>query len=524
MVSSPGPADDTAPGRTLAQQAVQEYEAWITADHADMEILQQEFTSGPEVTQACLSCHTLAAKQFHKTIHWTWLDPNADPSERIGKAGITLNNFCISIISNWPRCTSCHAGYGWKDASFDFSDETKVDCLVCHEQTSTYKKFPTGAGHPVSKPTVFKGNGKTFNPPDWNLVAQSVARPTRQNCGNCHFRGGGGDAVKHGDLDSSLEHPDMVLDVHMGEDGKNFDCIRCHSTTAHKVAGRAYSTPAAPDRRSLLEDDELPRIMCESCHSATPHVSGSKANDHTDKVACQSCHIPTFARVIPTKMNWDWSTAGRKKEGKGVIEKGPTGKPSYHFKKGDFVWEKSVVPEYYWYNGAMQTLTAEDTIDPTRVVAINMPQGSKAEPNARIYPFKVHRGRQGYDVVNKTLLIPHLVGKKGTAAYWGSWDWNRAFTSGMEQAGLPFSGEFDWVETKYHYPTTHMVAPKENVVGCSECHSPEGRLADLSGFYMPGRDSYRLVDIIGLLMVIGSLLAVIVHGLGRLFSRNGQGG
>ena len=88
----------------------------------------------------------------------------------------------------------------------------------------------------MQKPTVFKGNNKTYNPPDWNKVAQSVGRPTRNNCGTCHFYGGGGDGVKHGDIDSSLAKPNKALDVHMGTDGQNFDCIRCHSTTLHKIA------------------------------------------------------------------------------------------------------------------------------------------------------------------------------------------------------------------------------------------------------------------------------------------------
>lgn len=86
-----------------------------------------------------------------------------------------MNNFCINIQSNEPRCTSCHAGYGWKDKTFDFSNPHNVDCLACHEQTGTYHKFPTGAGNPVAEPTLFKEDGKTYNPPEWNKVAQSVS-------------------------------------------------------------------------------------------------------------------------------------------------------------------------------------------------------------------------------------------------------------------------------------------------------------------------------------------------------------
>jgi hypothetical protein len=44
--------------------------AWSsTADHVKFKELQRSFASGPEVTKACLSCHTEAAKQIHKTKH-----------------------------------------------------------------------------------------------------------------------------------------------------------------------------------------------------------------------------------------------------------------------------------------------------------------------------------------------------------------------------------------------------------------------------------------------------------------------
>ncbi|HAA05823.1 MAG TPA: cytochrome C, partial [Syntrophobacteraceae bacterium] len=216
-ISAANPAEgDPAPGREMAQQATKGPKRWITADHGKHPVLQQPFTSGPEVTKACLSCHSEAAAQFHKTIHWTWIDPTSPKDKPAGKGGLTVNNYCISIHGNEPRCTSCHAGYGWKDKNFDFTDVSKVDCLVCHEQTGAYQKFPAGAGNPAKEPTVFKGDGKEYLPPDWNKVAQSVSRPTRENCGVCHFYGGGGDMVKHGDLDSSMAKPSKTLDVHMG--------------------------------------------------------------------------------------------------------------------------------------------------------------------------------------------------------------------------------------------------------------------------------------------------------------------
>jgi len=432
----------------------------------------------------------------------------------------------VNIQSNEARCTSCHAGYGWKGKDFDFADQSRVDCLVCHEQTGTYKKFPAGAGHPVAEKKVFKGNKKTYYPPDYNKVAQSVGRPTRNNCGTCHFYGGGGDGVKHGDLDSSLFKPSKALDVHMSEDGQNFDCVRCHSTTLHNIAGRVYATPASDHRKSLIEDDLASKITCESCHSSTPHANHAKANDHTDRVACQSCHIPRYARVNPTKMNWDWSTAGKKKDGKPYAVPGKHGKAEYHTKKGSFEWARDVVPEYFWFNGSIEHLTLKDTIDPGKPVKINQPVGSREDENSRIFPFKVHRGKQPYDKVNKTFVIPHLFpkGKDDQTAYWKKYDWSKAISAGMEYADLPYSGEFDFVETSYVYPTTHMVAPKENVVSCSECHTSSGsRIANLAGFYMPARDRSGLVDVLGWMLILGSILGVTLHGLGRMFTRGKNG-
>ena len=48
-----------------------------TADHSGFEQLAREFGSGPEVTRACLECHTEAARQVMQTSHWTWICPRA---------------------------------------------------------------------------------------------------------------------------------------------------------------------------------------------------------------------------------------------------------------------------------------------------------------------------------------------------------------------------------------------------------------------------------------------------------------
>jgi hypothetical protein len=105
-----------------------------TADHSKFEELKVKFESGPEVTRACLSCHTDAARQIHKTKHWRWEYDNPVTGQRLGKRHV-VNNFCIAATPNIAACTKCHIGYGWKDDSFDFAAEENVDCLVCHDTT-----------------------------------------------------------------------------------------------------------------------------------------------------------------------------------------------------------------------------------------------------------------------------------------------------------------------------------------------------------------------------------------------------
>jgi hypothetical protein len=151
-----------------------------------------------------------------------------------------------------------------------------------------------------------------------------------------------------------------------------------------------------------------------------------KASDHTDKVACQTCHIPSSPSA-PTKMRWDWSTAGKMKDGKPYKEKGPEGPPTYDTQKGNFVWDKNVKPEYFWYNGTIDAVSLKDD----RLTQAWRPTGRWAAGRSqRIAPFKVHTGKQPYDTVNKTMLIPHSFGPRTPDAYWAKYDWKLAFESG----------------------------------------------------------------------------------------------
>ncbi|MBN2809451.1 MAG: tetrathionate reductase family octaheme c-type cytochrome [Deltaproteobacteria bacterium] len=436
----------------------------------------------------------------------------------------------MSPQSNWCRCTSCHAGYGWKDKKFDFTSQENIDCLVCHDSTGSYRKFPTACGHPAYEDKKF--GGKDVKAVDLRRVARNIGPSSRTTCGRCHFYGGGGDGVKHGDLDSSLLKASKALDVHMDIKGLNYSCTICHVTKAHQISGRIYSRPAPNKHQLALPQDDGERLACESCHGLAPHKKEPLLNGHTDKVACQSCHIPFYARGgVFTKMWWDWSTAGKfTDDGQEIVKKDEYGNIVYHSMKGSMGWAREVEPEYYWYNGAMTYFREGDKIpgphESGRSVAlkINALKGDYADPRARIFPFKIMRGKQPYDPENRTLVIPYLFGKKGTGPYWGDYDWGKAAAVGMKEAGLPFSGKIDFIETEMYWPITHMVAPKDKALVCEACHSRNGRLASLRGFYLPGRDRWRGLDGSGWLALGITLMGIVLHAGLRFIGSRRRGG
>jgi octaheme c-type cytochrome (tetrathionate reductase family) len=428
---------------TLAALLCQPVQA---AENDHSYFVQGPMETGPEVTKQCLKCHQKHADDFMKTTHWTWAQDQLVGDKNVvrGKKN-AINNFCTAIAGNWPRCTSCHAGYGWTDANFDFSNAENVDCLVCHDTTGTYVKEATGAGQPAKRV-------------DLVYVAQNVGKPSRYNCGTCHFYGGGGDAVKHGDLDSSMEYPSRSVDVHMDADGNDFTCQECHTTANHAIPGNSLG----------VSPGGTAHFTCEKCHEAAPHAQ-SRLNAHADTVSCQTCHIPHFAKEVPTKLAWDWSTAGADLED----ETDEYGKHAYSKKKGHFKWGKMVIPEYLWYNGTASAYNRGDKMDPDQVTLLTYPNGNLKDKSAKIYPFKVHSGKQIYDKKNKYFITAKVFGKGG---YWSEFDWDKAARLGMEASGLDYSGEYGFAPTEMYWRINHMVSPKEESLGCLDCHGDNGRL------------------------------------------------
>jgi len=444
-----------APGNVTAKTSKN---PWVSVPKHPIHVSHADIITGPfetpqDVTKTCLSCHPQAASDVMMTSHWTWESkpfdvPWRDAPVTIGKNN-QINNFCIGTQGNQKSCTACHIGYGWQEGTpaFDVQKAENVDCLICHAQ-SGYAKGTYG--NPAD--TV-----------DLVAAAKTVAAPTRNNCGKCHFNGGGGNNVKHGDLSEQLYYPSPDTDVHMG--GNNFLCTDCHRTENHVVKGRLVA--------DNYQIDPAEQVQCTDCHDAAPH-NDQRLNNHTTTVACQTCHIPVMAVKDPTKLTWDWSTSGQ-----------DLGDDHFTYLKikGSFQYESNVIPTYVWFNGNLSyRYILGDKIDPTQPTVIDQPAGSINDPTAKIFPFKLHKAKQPYDTVYNTLLQPVTAGPDG---YWTNFDWNQAFSLAQERVGIPYSGHFDFAETWMYWPTTHMVQPASNALQCADCHSENGRL-DWQALGYPG--------------------------------------
>jgi octaheme c-type cytochrome (tetrathionate reductase family) len=447
----------------------------------------------------------------------------------LGKRDV-INNFCIGASSNEGLCAMCHAGYGFNRKTFNPNDTKNLDCLICHDNTGKYHK-----ANPC-RDTTSKGFG--YPPENLNLtaIAQHVGPTQRNNCGKCHFNGGGGNNVKHGDLEMALGQCTRDIDVHMAENGPNLTCSECHKTVNHNIPGNLPTVSSTPTNT----------FSCTQCHTDHPHKS-KILNDHFNQVSCEACHIPYYAKVQPTKIFWDWKSAGKlTKDGKPIKwekeipadslknyinnaeEYLSLGADSflldYDAMHGLGVFAKNIKPDYAWFNGYTNHHLISDTITSDTVYLTqlmgsykdNLCPVDKKHPS-KIYPVKIMHSTQIYDTKYHKLINPRLAGHTPeTGAYWVTFDWDKAAKAGMEYRGEKYSGHYGFVNTITHWPLHHEVSPKTQALSCEACHAPNGRLAKLKDFYMPGRDHNKTIDFLGLFMIIAAFFGVAGHGILRM--------
>ena len=432
---------------------------------ADNMLTHEDMFEHYEGTATCLECHDSEAEAFFHSQHYQWRGStpqvvNTAEGAMYGKLSL-INDFCTNPGgSQWigkvrneqgkvltRGCSACHAGLGELPAR-DMSQEQleNIDCLICHASGYRRDVYQDDNGNWEWRPILWK------NQEGLDIISQRISKPTRKMCLRCHSTSGGGPNFKRGDIEYILRDPPRSHDVHMSADGADLNCVDCHSDdeNSHRVVGRGVDMAAS--------DAPGKHLTCEgACHDAQPHTS-ARLNGHTARVACVSCHIPAFARDEPTDMFRDWSQVRHDEE---------AGK--YHYAQE---LQQNVTPVYAWFNGSsfIQVPGEEVSYNSDGQVKMAMPLGSREDPNAKIYPFKVHRAK--LPVLNdKQWLAPVVT--------------EMVFKDGDPDAAVRLAAKdlygfedisYNWKDTIRYMGIFHGVPSADLALRCKDCHGEQTRL------------------------------------------------
>ena len=409
-----------------------------------------------EGTKTCLECHEKDAENFFHSQHYQWKGEapkitNAG-GKKLGKMN-TFNDFCTSPQGNWigftknsrgkvisKGCSSCHAGKGLMPTEIMSREQLEnIDCLMCHAKGYRRDLYQDKEGNYEWKAILWK------NKEGLNSVSKRIYAPERAMCLRCHSASGGGPNFKRGDLEYELANPEREFDVHMATEGKNMQCVTCHAGDKHRVIGRGTDLAGSdsPDRE----------LTCDSaaCHS-TPQHKSKILTKHTESLNCTVCHIPKFARSDATDMARDWS------------------KPVYN-KEADkysasITLEKDVSPVYAWFNGYTKATLPGEPV--TRLaddsVGIMMPEGSREDPKAKLYAFKLHKGKLPL-LAEKNWLIPITV-----EHFFANGEIDPAVKSAAKTVYGLDNVKYSWVDTTRLMGIFHGVQPKAKALKCMSCH------------------------------------------------------
>jgi hypothetical protein len=322
-----------------------------------------------------------------------------------------------------------------------------IDCLLCHQDQ--YKR---------------KNVNGVFVPDTANMTismdeaAITVHEPTRTACLQCHAKGGGGDNYKRGDMPLSLASTtDKNFDVHMATTGENMDCQKCHKEDDHRIAGRGSD---------LRPTDLEATVGCSTskCHSSMRH-DDSAIDSHSSKVACQTCHIRTFARnaadtpaTDATEIHRDWREGQLAANGQ------------IHPKN---IMANNVKPWYRFWSGQSSVYNLGDPamVDPEMgIYLVSKPEGSIADTNSKLYPFKYKTSYQPLATQLK-ILVP-----VDTSIFFKTGDSNAAIRSGLQNMGKNPNEPYSFVTTAEFQLITHEVQPEGQALQCTDCHGTTAQM------------------------------------------------
>lgn len=422
----------------------------------------RELVTSYEGTSTCLACHEQQALDAFGSIHYQWKAPAPNlanvPGRSIGKINST-NDFCTNPSFQWigiltndqgkvigNGCSKCHAGLGAKPTeTVSRAQLENIDCLLCH--SASYKReVAKKADGALAWMPVGRAN------PELMLnIAQNVGKPTNLNCLACHVGSGGGLNFKRGDLETAHLNPTRDFDVHMGS---GMQCIQCHKFRGHKVEG------AGTQMSGMDWPANEQRPACENCHAAKPHGGNAMLDRHAATVHCTTCHIPSFAKKDPTDMRRDWSRSHEVK-GQGRFE------PAIEF-------ATNVKPVYAWWNGKGSVALMNEAVrpGPNGKVAMYRPEGSIADPAAKIHPFKLHTGRIPVETATSFMVPVQVAPTFKTGNTMASAIGGAKGFMGKELA----ANDIGYIEVERYLGVFHEVVPKAMSLKCADCHSDNGRM------------------------------------------------
>ena len=304
-------------------------------------------------------------------------------------------------------------------------------------------------------------------------AVQTVHKPVRANCLQCHAKAGGGDAYKRGDL--ALAHgntTDTTYDRHMavGPAGANLQCQDCHKVSNHRIAGRG--SDLAPT------DYDFP-MSCSSteCHTTKGSPAGhttQAVNSHVARVSCQTCHIKTYgknagdsAATEATEYHRDWSLP--------------------HFNATTGLWhptsylQNNLVPVYKFWNKNSTNYLLYDVTSPNPLTGnytTSKPVGSISDLTtaSKLYPFKY---KTAYQPIATRLNVLIAI---DTSVYWTGVFANpadrvpAAIAAGIVNMGFNSGETYAFVNTETNQLITHGVPPAAQTLACNECHGSTNQM------------------------------------------------
>lgn len=435
----------------------------------------------------CLGCHGSEYSEMADSTHYKWVGETTEMINQNGtlqgKLTNAVNSYCINILGDWKVCGKCHVGRGLSPDD-QAAGTSNIDCLVCHSETYAKERtrLPDGSMGPPSDKTTA----------ELDSYVQTIAKPTRTACLQCHAFAGGGNAVKRGDLSMSgadihgaplaegtdnNTNPDF--DVHMNMSASNLQCQACHVFQNHKTIGRGSD---------LRPTDDLARgseVKCTTCHTGFDQpgahqaagVNRIDADRHVQHVSCQACHIDEYAKVA-TETHRDW----RFHHG-GVPADGVSG-PGHP----ELTVAAKLKPTFRFWNRMNDNYLLGDPAvldQKTGAYPTSRPMGDIND--GKLYPFKYKTATQPMVSADKVLVA------LDTLEYLAiSGNVDTALASGLSNMGYPANEPVEWVETDTYQLLNHGIA-SASAVDCAKCHAgidlDNDSELDLLGYKLKGPKS-----------------------------------